>query len=324
MTNVQSLQDLVAEQIMQTESTQARELQPDFNLWLETLNKVQPILSEISSSQTHLVYLSQLFSKAATSLPKEAAEYKAASAQWEQLLKNIKTNENSLEVCQQVREQVHHAKSAIESSVKGIDEMVNRMKQAFPRFYLVSNDELLEGFVCCDDLSKLPLSKVFEGINKIETTANKEIKTIISKEGERLNLVEQVKTQGLRIEDWLVNLERVMKETVRRAVLEAVVAYPKANRAEWMFSHPAQTVLAGERVWWTQLTEEALKAGKHQQKVNETKAEIKDLVRMVRGPLSDNQRTTVTSYLTLHVHAHDINEYLCREKATGPSCQVCD
>ena len=78
-----------------------------------------------------------------------------------------------------------------------------------------------------------------------------DITTIISKEGERLPLAEPVKTKGLKIEDWLVDLERVMKESVRRAIINAVTDYPKKSKADWIFSHPAQTVLAGSRVWWT-------------------------------------------------------------------------
>lgn len=42
-----------------------------------------------------------------------------------------------------------------------------------------------------------------------------------------------------------------MKETVRQAIAEALVAYEEKARELWLLDFPAQVALTGSQIWWT-------------------------------------------------------------------------
>ena len=155
------------------------------------------------------------------------------------------------------------------------------------------------------------------------------ITAMYSEEGERVPFLDAIDpNKGIRrgnVELWMTDVEDAMKASVKDQMSRALAAYSDAGREQWLLEWPGQVVLAANQVLWTNGTEAALRAmsgtaaggntaggstaaagtplQKHLAKVVAQQAA---LVRMVRGPLTELQRTTVTAVITIEIHARDV------------------
>ena len=124
---------------------------------------------------------------------------------------------------------------------------------AFPRFYFLSNDELLEilsetrnvqavqphMMKCFDAIKKLdfggehPLSPAPKDDNSID------IYGMISSESEYVSLGANLKARN-EVESWLSEVEKAMVKQLRVLCKEALDDFDKRIRHEWVFDHTAQ------------------------------------------------------------------------------------
>jgi dynein heavy chain len=63
------------------------------------------------------------------------------------------------------------------------------------------------------------------------------------------------------VENWLSEVERKMKESVREQAKLALEDYQTKPRSQWVQCWPAMVVLAGSSIYWTRQVEEAISKG---------------------------------------------------------------
>lgn len=74
---------------------------------------------------------------------------------------------------------------------------------------------------------------------------------MFSAEKEEVQFVKHVDPNKKNVEDWMGELENMMRLSVRQAMLNSIEDYPKKKRADWSITHPGQVVLNGSQIIWT-------------------------------------------------------------------------
>ena len=111
------------------------------------------------------------------------------------------------------------------------------------------------------------------------------------------------------VEDWMGELENMMKMPVRQAMLTSIEDYANMKRPEWSITHCGQVLLNGSQIIWTDDVEKTLKTGgvagvkEYWEVLNQY---LLDLVELVRTKLSVQAKVTINALIVMDVHAKDI------------------
>ena len=119
-------------------------------------------------------------------------------------------------------------------------------RMAFPRFYFLSNDELLEILSQAKDPKAVQphLRKCFDNLVKLEfgsEDGSADILAMYSGEDEKVDLGKNLKARG-PVEEWLTAVERRMKDALHQCMKTGLIDYDTKARNEWVFCHPGQIV----------------------------------------------------------------------------------
>ncbi|KAF1329905.1 Dynein heavy chain, partial [Globisporangium splendens] len=229
--------------------------------------------------------------------------------------------------------------ASLERIEKSLEDYLETKRGFFPRFYFISNDELLEILAhakepqavqrhlceCFDALVKLELSEDSNhGIGNGGTGGSNyyDIVAMVSPEGERVSFGRVLKARG-NVEDWLNAVLTTMKATLHRHIKSCLLDYQHASRENWLFRHPAQAVAVVSYIIWARECETCFRSASHDP-IRELKlwhqticTQLSNLTRLVRTSLSPLQRSTVVSLVTTDVHFRDVVEDLIEKKVTS-------
>jgi dynein heavy chain, axonemal len=135
---------------------------------------------------------------------------------WKELMFEIKNDTLILGLDYRVGllEELKQASVALDRIQKCLNDYLESKRKFFPRFYFLSNEDLLE--ILGDSKKPLKvqahLKKIFEGVNKLTFKHGEtEIIGAESKEGETIEYIESIfpLSFGSNVEQWLVAVERV-------------------------------------------------------------------------------------------------------------------
>jgi dynein heavy chain len=126
---------------------------------------------------------------------------------------------------------------------------LGKKRAAFPRFYFLSNDELLEILSQTRNAQAVQphLRKCFDNVVKVEFSAEKDSAEILgmwSAEREYVAFSDSVWARGA-VEHWLTKIEDMMRQTLFDITRQSLLSYPKngLERNAWFFESCAQGVL---------------------------------------------------------------------------------
>lgn len=271
--SIDEIQLLLDDQFVRIQTMKGSQFAKAFEKELEEMENflqyTQNIIEYWIKVQGVWLYLEPVFSSddIMKQMPTEGAKFKEVDSIWKMMMSKIHTNPKIKEVTKNKKllDQLKEANEGLEVVQKGLNSYLEKKRSYFPRFFFLSDQELLEILSETKDPLRVQphLKKCFEGINKLEFDELKKIQGMYSSEGEyvKYNLdVDAMAAKGA-VEQWLIQVEDQMIASLRDVIEVAYNDYRKKKRNEWVLSRCGQAVLAIDMTYWTLHAEATLKEG---------------------------------------------------------------
>jgi dynein heavy chain len=288
--------------------------------WEGYLRLLQEVLDEWLTCQRNWMYLEFIFSSEdiQRQLPTESMKFRAVDKEWKEFMRKANANPNVLDLGTKegVLDMFLHANKTLEDVQKRLEDYLETKRAAFPRFYFLSNDELLEILSQTREPRAVQphLGKCFDNIKQLEfkDAESDEITAMKSGEGEIATFSSPLFAEG-NVEHWLLKVEESMRTSLYTIMKDCLHSYPESVREEWFFEYPAQCVLAVDQIMWTAEVTDALNKVESGDDMNALKDyfngylnQIQNMVEIVRGKLTRLQRMTMGALIVLDVHCRDV------------------
>ena len=319
LTGIDDINLILDEQITMTQTIMFSAFKGPFeeriDIWNKKLCNVSDLLEVWVAVQRNWLYLQPIFESPDINrqLPAEGKKFSMVDKNWRKTMGQAKNNAKVIDFCdnEDLLQKFRESEVMLDQVQKGLSDYLETKRSVFARFYFLSNDELLSILSESKDVKRVQphLKKCFEGIDKVHFEFDLKITSFISPESEEVQVTEVIDPVGKNVEVWMLELEGMMRISIRAVMKKAIDEYLTTPRPEWMQQHAGMCVLNGSQMHWTTEMEELFeKEGSNGPKLmlERQVAQLADMTILVRGNLSKAARTTVGALTVIDVHARDV------------------
>lgn len=294
--------------------------------WQRNLELFGKTLDAWLTCQRSWLYLESIFSAPdiVKQLPTEAKMFANVDKSWKDIMRKVNKIPLAIRAGTQpgLLETFQNNNALLDQIMKCLEAYLESKRVVFPRFYFLSNDELLEILAQTRNPHAVQphLRKCFDAINKLEFggapqeelagTASNEIIAMLSPEGERVSLGKGLRARG-NVEEWLGKVEEAMFNNLKKILKASLADFENSPREEWLAKWPSQIVLTVSQTMWSRDVTEILTADFDRieaLKDFEKKSfqDLSKLAQIIRQELPELLRMSLVSVITIDVHARDI------------------
>uniref|UniRef100_A0A2K5ZE43 Dynein axonemal heavy chain 10 n=1 Tax=Mandrillus leucophaeus TaxID=9568 RepID=A0A2K5ZE43_MANLE len=295
--------------------------------WEKTLSLIGEVIEIWMLVQRKWMYLESIFigGDIRSQLPEEAKKFDNIDRVFKRIMGETLKDPVIKRCCEAPNRlsDLQNVSEGLEKCQKSLNDYLDSKRNAFPRFFFISDDELLSILGSSDPLCvQEHMIKMYDNIASLRfndgDSGEKLVSAMISAEGEVMELRKIVRAEG-RVEDWMTAVLNEMRRTNRLITKEAIFRYCEdRSRVDWMLLYQGMVVLAASQVWWTWEVEDVfhkVQKGEKQAMKNygrKMHRQIDELVTRITMPLSKNDRKKYNTVLIIDVHARDIVDSFIR------------
>ncbi|XP_028567040.2 dynein axonemal heavy chain 10 isoform X2 [Podarcis muralis] len=296
--------------------------------WEKTLSLIGEVIEVWMIVQRKWMYLESIFigGDIRSQLPEEAKKFDNIDRIFKRIMSETVKDPIIKRCCEAPNRlsDLQNISEGLEKCQKSLNDYLDSKRNAFPRFFFISDDELLSILGSSDPLCvQEHMIKMYDNVAALrfhEDDSGMKIATaMISAEGEVMDFRKAIPAEG-RVENWMTAVLVEMRRTNRLLTKEAIFRYCEdRSRIDWMLMYQGMMVLAANQVWWTWEVEDVfrkVKKGEKQAMKNYAKKmhfQIDSLVTRITKPLSKNDRKKYNTVLIIDVHARDIVDIFVRD-----------
>lgn len=270
------------------------------------------------------MYLVNIFTAAdiKSSLPAEAHQFDQVDKFFKGIMSKIGKLPNAIRFYRtngQVLDQLKNNNEILDNIQKKLEDYLEGKRASFPRFYFLSNDELLEILAHSKELDivQLHLKTCFDNLVKLEIIQDIDIIAMFSNEGERIPFSKPQKAKN-QVETWLDSIQVAMRETLFKLMKSGLSDYASSDRKQWVLTHYGQIVATVAQIQWCSSSEFYINEMSNnpfslQEWYDTNETQLAQLTELVRGKLTSLQRKIIVALVTTDVHARDIIEDLIKQ-----------
>ena len=328
---VEEIQVILDEQIVNVQamktSPYAKPIEKLCREWELRISNIQETLEQWMSCQTVWMNLEPIFSSddIQKRMPMEYRQFRQVDTVWRNTMEATNKDPALLESVSPdgtTLIQFKDANKTLDEIQKSMHQYLETKRLAFPRFFFLSDEDLLDILSQTKDPLKVQphLNKCFEAIDRVEFTDKLEVTHMISPEKEKIQLISKIDVnEGDKkgnVEYWMGDIERLMYKTIQDVMKRSFAEYQTAPRTDWVKNWPSMVILTVSQIMWTTGVDLAIKNGNLREYEEILSKQILGVVFMVRQKLESLTRKTLSALITIDVHARDIVTDL-KEKRIG-------
>lgn len=196
--------------------------------------------------QTYWTNLVSVFSGGdiAKQMPAEAKKFKIIDKRWMKIMENAAETRNVISCCTNeiLKSSLGDLQEGLEDCSKKLESYLENKRGIFPRFYFVSNADLLKILSVGSDPNAVQddFEKLFDAVSRV--TFDEDDRRLIIKiskilgngDTESVQLVDGVQAEG-NIEDWLNRLEKDMQKSVKKVCKDGLLSVEKRDLKPFAF-----------------------------------------------------------------------------------------
>ena len=304
--------------------------------WEKILRTISEIVDSILGVQRKWIYLESIFMSGgdiAKQLPQEYSLFVTVNTEFYQVMESFSMEPNARKSCTTpgLQSTIANMDESLESIQKSLDQYLETKRILFPRFYFVSDDDLLEILGQSKDPMAVQkhLKKCFEGIKSLKMTPPNiaqrtyEASVMYSPDGESALFADPVQIDGA-VEMWLVQIEKAMRRSIAKLLNVSIQMY-KGKKEKWVKDTIGQLLITTGSIMWTSECSRALlsiaggaKSALRQQKKKQV-SYLNKLTGIIRGSLSKVDRNKVVALITMEIHNRDVIERMVKANCNSIS-----
>ncbi|XP_048653960.1 dynein axonemal heavy chain 2 isoform X2 [Marmota marmota marmota] len=307
-----------------------KSFEKDVDHWERCLSLILEVIEMVLTVQRQWMYLENIFlgEDIRKQLPNESALFDQVNNNWKSIMDRMNKDNNALRSTRHpgLLDKLIEMNTILEDIQKSLDMYLETKRHIFPRFYFLSNDDLLEILgqsrnpeavqphlkKCFDNIKLLKIQKIGGSGGKWEAVG------MFSGDGEYVDFLHSVLLDG-PVESWLGDVERTMRVTLRDLLRSCRMALRKFlnKRDKWVKEWAGQMVITASQIQWTADVTKCLLTAKDRGDKKILKVMKKKQVSIlnkyseaIRGNLTKIMRLKIVALVTIEVHARDVLEKL--------------
>jgi dynein heavy chain len=304
--------------------------------WERSLSLVVEVIEALLLVQKQWMYLENIFVGAEDirkQLPKESTVFDQVNTEFKGMMKNFLSVKNVLAISKipKVLLNLNSMNQDLEKIQKSLDLYLETKRQTFPRFYFLSNDDLLEilGQAKNPNSVQPHLKKCFDNLHKLELALagvdgrrHSEAIGMHSGDGEYVPFANPVVVEG-PVEIWLGDIENMMIVSLRKLLGGCLGNMKKSKKDKWLKEWAGMLLITSGLIQWTadctialQDIEKGEKTAMRTLKKKQISS-LKKFADLVKMPLNKVERKKLIALITIEVHSRDVIEKMVKSNCSS-------